>query len=157
MACTSIGPNLFWTDPKFFGHGSKPFGLRSKCNIQYMLESHSWSKIQNYFESRLKLFWHGPKNFSHGSKLFWTYKKDRSSEYVPSIQVSRGNSAWSHSSISQQQQTAKYCKTHPIPFGFVGNFSWSPTSSSGSCPAGKLGTVNLNQTLTRSLIEYQHG
>jgi hypothetical protein len=23
MACTSIDPNLFWTGPKCFGHGSK--------------------------------------------------------------------------------------------------------------------------------------
>ena len=52
----------------------KLFELRSKCNIQYILESHSWSKIQNHFDPRLKLFGHGPKNFGHGPKLYLTYK-----------------------------------------------------------------------------------
>ena len=41
--------------------------------IQCILESLSWSKIQNHLDPRLKLFGHGPKIFGHGPKLFWTY------------------------------------------------------------------------------------
>ena len=49
--------------------------------IQYILESHSWSKIQNHFDPRLKLFGHGPKKLWLWSKTVLDLYDDRTSDY----------------------------------------------------------------------------
>ena len=74
MACTSIDPNLFWTGPKCFGHGSKFLDSGQNVTFSPYQKVILGPKSKIILTLDLNYLDMGPKNFGHGPKLYLNYK-----------------------------------------------------------------------------------